>query len=147
MSTAAYTVLRGCRSFMSSAAAAAAAGSKKPAAAAAAAAKGGKNSATAAAKPKAAKEKGPVDPNNLRGIMRPVPVSDALSKFGGAPNISRSGVLKIVWDYVKANSLQNPANKKEIICDEKLKTIFDGRNTVHMTEVTKLLSPHFVKST
>ncbi|KAI5008798.1 hypothetical protein ZWY2020_009846 [Hordeum vulgare] len=44
-------------------------------------------------KPVAVKKKGPVDPNNLRGIMRLVPVSDALSKFGGAPNISRSGVL------------------------------------------------------
>ncbi|KAI4967266.1 hypothetical protein ZWY2020_029082 [Hordeum vulgare] len=38
--------------------------------------------------------------------MRPVPASDTLSKFGGAPNSSCSGVLEIVWDYVKANSLQ-----------------------------------------
>ncbi|XP_037454641.1 protein TRI1-like isoform X3 [Triticum dicoccoides] len=130
MSTAAATVFRGCRALMSSAAAAAAKGAKKP--------------ASAAAKPKAAKK--PVDPNNLRGIMRPVPVSDALRKFGGAAHISRSGVLKIVWDYIKANDLQNPLNKREIICDEKLKTIFPGRDTVHMMEVTKLLSPHFVKT-
>lgn len=85
-------------------AAAAAKGGKKTASAAAAAAKGGKKPAPAAAKPKAAKK--PVDPNNLRGIMRPVPVSDALRKFGGAAHISRSGVLKIVWDYIKANDLQ-----------------------------------------
>ncbi|KAE8793575.1 Protein TRI1 [Hordeum vulgare] len=97
-----------------SSAAAAATGSKKPAAAAA---KGGKKSRTAAAKPKAVKKKGPVDLNNLRGIMRPVSVSDALSKFGGAPNISRSGVLKIVWDYVKANSLQVvPVDKALAVC-------------------------------
>ncbi|KAF7083125.1 hypothetical protein CFC21_086935 [Triticum aestivum] len=142
MSTAAATVFRGCRALMSSSAAAK--GGKKTASAAAAAAKGAKKPASAAAKPKAAKK--PVDPNNLRGIMRPVPVSDALRKFGGAAHISRSGVLKIVWDYIKANDLQNPLNKREIICDEKLKTIFPGRDTVHMMEVTKLLSPHFVKT-
>ena len=144
MSTAAATVFRGCRALMSPAAAAAKGGKKTASAAAAAAAKGGKKPASAAAKPKA--DKKPVDPNNLRGIMRPVPVSDALRKFGGAAHISRSGVLKIVWDYIKAKDLQNPLNKREIICDEKLKTIFPGRDTVHMMEVTKLLSPHFVKT-
>ncbi|KAI4970395.1 hypothetical protein ZWY2020_001309 [Hordeum vulgare] len=93
MSTAAYrcSVVQ---SFMSSAAADA----KKPAAA--------KKRSDAVKQSKAVKKKGPVDPNNLRGIMRPVPASDTLSKFGGAPNSSCSGVLEIVWDYVKANSLQ-----------------------------------------
>ncbi|KVI00582.1 SWIB domain-containing protein [Cynara cardunculus var. scolymus] len=42
--------------------------------------------------------------------------------------------------------LQNPTNKKEIICDEKLKTIFDGRDRVGFLEIAKLLAPHFVKT-
>ena len=42
--------------------------------------------------------------------------------------------------------LQNPANKKEIFCDEKLKTIFEGKDKVGFTEIAKLLSNHFVKS-
>ncbi|KAL9993901.1 putative transcription regulator SWI/SNF-BAF60b family [Helianthus debilis subsp. tardiflorus] len=40
----------------------------------------------------------------------------------------------------------NPTNKKEIICDEKLKTIFDGKDRVGFLEIAKLLAPHFVKT-
>lgn len=42
--------------------------------------------------------------------------------------------------------LQNPADKREIFCDEKLKQIFDGKDKVGFLEITKLLSPHFVKT-
>lgn len=42
--------------------------------------------------------------------------------------------------------LQNPANKREIQCDEKLKTIFAGKDKVGMLEIAKLLSPHFIKT-
>ena len=42
--------------------------------------------------------------------------------------------------------LQNPANKKEINCDEKLKSIFEGKEKVGMMEIAKLLSPHFPKT-
>ncbi|CAM0947252.1 unnamed protein product [Alopecurus aequalis] len=140
MSSAAARVLRGCRalmanSFSSSAAAAAA---KKPAVAAAAAAKKPKKVTTKADATEA---------KQLRGIMRPVPVSPALSKFpGGGPEISRAGAIKIVWAYIKGQGLQNPENKKEILCDDKLKSIFAGRDKVDMMEITRLLSPHFVKT-
>ncbi|KAG6474640.1 hypothetical protein ZIOFF_068578 [Zingiber officinale] len=40
---------------------------------------------------------------------------------------------------------ENPANKQEIRCDEKLKTIFDGKDKVGMLEMGKLLNPHFLK--
>lgn len=42
--------------------------------------------------------------------------------------------------------VQNPQNKREIICDTKLKAIFDGKDTVGFLEIGKLLSPHFVKT-
>lgn len=42
--------------------------------------------------------------------------------------------------------LQNPENKREILCDEKLKAIFEGKNAVGFLEIGKLLSPHFVKT-
>lgn len=42
--------------------------------------------------------------------------------------------------------LQNPQNKRQIFCDEKLKTIFDGKAEVEFIEVAKLLSQHFVKA-
>ncbi|KAF0930521.1 hypothetical protein E2562_033259 [Oryza meyeriana var. granulata] len=127
MAAAAARVFRGCRFLMSPAAAA---GGKRPASAA------GKVTKTEA---KEAKEK--------RGIMQPVPVSDALRRFaGGGPEISRAGAVKLIWAHIKANGLQNPANKREINCDEKLKSIFAGRDKVGMMEIAKLLSPHFIKA-
>lgn len=120
-------VFRGSRFLMSPAAAA---GGKKAPAAGTVATK-----ATAAA----AKNKG--------GIMKPMPVSAALSRFaGGAPAVARSQAVKLVWDHIKANGLQNPANKREIICDAALKNLFGGRDKVGMMEIAKLLSPHFLKN-
>lgn len=42
--------------------------------------------------------------------------------------------------------VQNPTNKREIFCDEKLKSIFDGKDKVGFLEIGKLLSRHFVKN-
>ena len=80
------------------------------------------------------------------GIQKVVPVSSELGDFLGAPQVSRTDAVKKVWAYIKLQNLQNPANKKEIFCDEKLKTIFEGKDKVGFTEIAKLLSNHFVKS-
>ncbi|TYI15291.1 hypothetical protein ES332_A08G176300v1 [Gossypium tomentosum] len=83
---------------------------------------------------------------NGRGLMRVIPVSPQLAKFLGASEASRTDAIKKIWDYIKLHNLQNPANKEEIICDEKLKTIFAGKESVGMLEISKYLSPHFLKS-
>nr|XP_043612992.1 upstream activation factor subunit UAF30-like [Erigeron canadensis] len=80
------------------------------------------------------------------GIRKVVPVSPSLAEFFGAPEVSRTDAMKKVWVYIKENNLQNPSNKKEILCDAKLKTIFNGKDQVGFLEIAKLLSPHFVKS-
>ncbi|KAL5207884.1 hypothetical protein ABZP36_032319 [Zizania latifolia] len=90
MAAAAARVFRGCRFLMSPAAA----GVKKPAAAAAAAAPKVTRTDAAEAKTK-------------RGIMQPLPVSDALRRFaGGTPEISRAIAVKLIWSHIKANGLQ-----------------------------------------
>ncbi|XP_074587985.1 upstream activation factor subunit UAF30-like [Curcuma longa] len=78
-------------------------------------------------------------------ILKPLPVSQVLKEFVGASEISRNEVVKKIWVHIKANQLQNPANKKEILCDKKLKTIFEGRDKIGMLEVPKLVAPHFLK--
>ncbi|XP_008805671.1 upstream activation factor subunit UAF30-like isoform X2 [Phoenix dactylifera] len=85
-------------------------------------------------------------PRNTTGILKPLPVSPAMRKFVGAPEISRAEAVKKIWDHIKLNQLQNPTNKREIHCDEKLKIIFDGRDKVGMLEIAKLIAPHFLKS-
>ncbi|KAI7732445.1 hypothetical protein M8C21_010793 [Ambrosia artemisiifolia] len=80
------------------------------------------------------------------GILKVVPVSPALGEFLGVPEVSRTEAIKKVWAYIKQNNLQNPSNKKQIICDAKLKTIFSGKDQVGFLEVAKLMSQHFTKS-
>ncbi|CAM8904613.1 unnamed protein product [Rhodiola kirilowii] len=96
-----------------------------------------------AAPPAATEAKAP----KVSGITKPIKVSPALSKFVGAPEVSRAETMKKIWEYVKLHNLQNPSNKREIICDAELKTIFSGKDSVGMLEIAKLITPHFIKQT
>ena len=42
--------------------------------------------------------------------------------------------------------MQDPANKRVILCDEKLKKIFGQRDQVGFLEIAGLISPHFKKA-
>jgi chromatin remodeling complex protein RSC6 len=45
------------------------------------------------------------------------------------------------WEYIKANGLQNPENRREILADDKLRPIF-GKDKVTMFEMNKHLAQH-----
>uniref|UniRef100_A0A0E0BT61 DM2 domain-containing protein n=1 Tax=Oryza glumipatula TaxID=40148 RepID=A0A0E0BT61_9ORYZ len=71
------------------------------------------------------------------GIMKPKPISAELREFvGGAEELPRTEALKIIWAHIKGNNLQDPNNKKIIVCDEKLKKIFGGRDRVGFLEIS-----------
>ncbi|KAI0501526.1 hypothetical protein KFK09_016471 [Dendrobium nobile] len=91
--------------------------------------------------------KGKRQKGGASGFLAPVPLSDALTKFiGTGENIlPRSDVIKRLWDYIKQNNLQDPADKRNIICDDKLKELFQVNSFTGFT-VTKLLAAHFVKT-
>lgn len=67
--------------------------------------------------------------------------SDLEAVVGPGP-MPRSQVVKKMWEYIKANDLQNPANKRNIFADDKLRPLFDGKKEVTMFEMTKLVSKH-----
>ncbi|MBC2608224.1 SWIB/MDM2 domain-containing protein [Pelagicoccus albus] len=77
--------------------------------------------------------------------MKPVTPDAALAAVVGAEPLPRTELTKKLWDYIKSNDLQNPENKREIIADDKLKAVFDGKDKVSMFEMTKLVSGHVVK--
>ncbi|XP_055805981.1 upstream activation factor subunit spp27-like isoform X1 [Solanum dulcamara] len=81
------------------------------------------------------------------GILAPLQLSDALIKFlgTGESELPRSDVVKRIWEYIKQNDLQDPSDKRQIICDEKLKELFDVE-TFNGFGVAKLLTPHFIKA-
>ena len=45
-----------------------------------------------------------------------------------------------------SSCVQNPQNKKEVFCDEKLKPVLGGRDKVGFLEIAKHLSEHFPKN-
>lgn len=79
------------------------------------------------------------------GITQPRPISPAMQKFLGVSEIPRTKAIKKIWEYIKENNLQDPANKREIVCDENLKSIFGGRERVGFLEISGLMGPHFLK--
>ena len=60
------------------------------------------------------------------------PLSAALAVVVGAKEMSRPQVVKHIWIYIRANALQDPADKRRIICDAKLKKVMGGEKTVTM---------------
>ena len=75
-------------------------------------------------------------------FMKPMNISDELAAVVGKGPMPRSEVVKGLWDYIKKNDLQDPKNKRNINADDKLTKVFDGKKTVSMFEMTKLVSKH-----
>lgn len=51
--------------------------------------------------------------------------SEPLAELVQENLLSRPQVVKKLWAYIKTNSLQNPTNGREIICDGALKAVFN----------------------
>jgi upstream activation factor subunit UAF30 len=81
------------------------------------------------------------------GFCSPLPLSDALVTFlgTGESQLSRAEVVKRIWGYIKDKNLQDPSDKRRIVCDMKLRELF-GCDTFNGFGVTKLLTTHFMKT-
>ena len=76
------------------------------------------------------------------GFMKPMTISPELAAVVGNTPMPRTEVTKKLWEYIKANNLQDATNKRNINADDKLKAIFAGKSQVSMFEMTKLVSSH-----
>ena len=70
--------------------------------------------------------------------MRLVRISAPLSALLEVDKLSRPQVVKQLWVYIKANDLQNPGNKREIICDDRLRPVFNA-DKIDMFKMNKEL--------
>lgn len=75
-------------------------------------------------------------------LLKPMKLSAELEAVVGSGPMPRGEVVKKLWEYIKANNLQNPQNKREILADDKLRPLFGGKDKVNMFEMTKLVSGH-----
>lgn len=67
--------------------------------------------------------------------------SAALAAVIGEGAVSRPEVVKKLWDYIKANGLQDTADKRRVNADAKLAAVF-GKPQVTMFEIAGLLGAH-----
>ncbi|KAI8643973.1 SWIB/MDM2 domain-containing protein [Parasitella parasitica] len=104
-------------------------------------------------KTKAKKKKTPkiVDPNappkpkRKTGLNKPLILSPALSELmDGEKELSRPELVQKLWKYIKDNDLQDPADRRFILCDDKLKKIFD-QDRINSFGMNKDLSAHLTK--
>jgi upstream activation factor subunit UAF30 len=76
------------------------------------------------------------------GLMREVQPSAELAAVIGSRPLPRTEVTKKIWDYIKANGLQDQQNRRMINADAKLRPVFGGKSKVSMFEMTKLVNGH-----
>ena len=77
-------------------------------------------------------------PNALQQPLRP---SEELAAVVGPGPLPRTEAVSKIWEYIKANNLQNPENRREILADDKLGKVF-GTDRVTMFEMNKHLARH-----
>jgi len=66
----------------------------------------------------------------------------SLANFMGVDSCGRSEVVKEIWRHTKEHDLQDPNDKRWIICDERLTALF-GKKKIHMFKMNKDLTKHF----
>ena len=45
-------------------------------------------------------------------------ISEDMSAVVGVSRANHFRLVKLLWKYIKANNLQNPSNRNEILCDD-----------------------------
>ncbi len=75
-------------------------------------------------------------------LMKPVQPDEVLAAVVGPEPKPRSEITSKLWEYIKANGLQDQQDKRAINADEKLKAVFGGKDRLTMFEMTKLVSVH-----
>ena len=88
--------------------------------------------ATKVAKPKA--------PRKTTAASGKLPSAELAAVIGAEP-VARTEVIKKLWDYIKANGLQDATNKRAINADAKLLAVF-GKPQVTMFELAGIAGKH-----
>ncbi|MBM3386338.1 MAG: DNA topoisomerase III [Betaproteobacteria bacterium] len=95
----------------------------------------------AAAKKAAASPKAKADKAPRKAAVGSLQPSAALAAVIGDGRYARTEVVKKIWDYIKANGLQDAANKRAINADAKLHAVF-GKDQVTMFELAGIVGKH-----
>ena len=90
---------------------------------------------------KAAKADKVAKPKAPRKVTAGFLPSAELAAVIGTDAVARTEVIKKLWDYIKANGMQDATNKRAINADAKLKAVF-GKDQVTMFELAGIVGKH-----
>ena len=102
--------------------------------------KAAKKAPKKAAKKAAPKKKSARKPN--AAFMAALTPSETLGAVVGSKPLPRTEIIKKIWDYIKKNGLQDKQNKRMINADDKLKSVFGGKEQISMFELAKVVNNH-----
>ena len=102
--------------------------------------KAAKKAPKKAAKKAAPKKKSARKPN--AAFMAALTPSETLGAVVGTKPLPRTEIIKKIWDYIKKNGLQDKVNRRMINADDKLKTVFGGKEQISMFELAKVVNNH-----
>ena len=69
--------------------------------------------------------------------------SSALKEFLGVTEpIKRTAIVSALWAHIRKHDLQDPSDRRMILCDDKLKSLFGGAERVSSFGMNKLISAH-----
>ncbi|QYU70855.1 SWIB/MDM2 domain-containing protein [Leptolyngbya sp. 15MV] len=74
-------------------------------------------------------------------LQKPVNLSSSLEAVIGKGPMTRAQVTSKVWDYIKANGLQDTKDKRQINPDAKLGAVI-GNSQISMFKMTAAVSKH-----
>uniref|UniRef100_A0A2P2MJR1 Box A-binding factor isoform X2 n=1 Tax=Rhizophora mucronata TaxID=61149 RepID=A0A2P2MJR1_RHIMU len=77
------------------------------------------------------------------GLNKLCGVSPELQAIVGQPALPRTEIVKQLWAYIRKNNLQDPSNKRKIICNDELRLVFETDCT-DMFRMNKLLAKHII---
>ncbi|KAL9982440.1 hypothetical protein ACROYT_G004480 [Oculina patagonica] len=78
---------------------------------------------------------------NKKGFGKLMVLSPALAEVVGGEKMSRSDVVKRMWEIIRERKLEDPKNKRFTLCDEQLQHIF-GRKRIQTFGMMKYLKKH-----
>ena len=78
---------------------------------------------------------------STNALQKPVQLSGDLEAVIGKGPMTRAEVTSKVWEYIKANSLQDTKDKRQINPDAKLGAVI-GKDQISMFKMTAAVSKH-----
>lgn len=98
---------------------------------------------TSAPAPKESLHAAPKRRGGPGGLSKVCGVSPELQVIVGQPTMARTEIVKQLWAYIRKNNLQDPNNKRKIICNDELRLVFETDST-DMFKMNKLLAKHII---